>query len=307
LIILSPDTQAKKFIPFLKTFSLESRLIPATMGPDPPSFTAGSRVHFPVYFHLAGLTLHPHPVMEVAAYAAGLATHLAIKARARRLGTQRDLERSLWLIAGAVVGALVGAKLLAWIESWHAFHAAWTGGSGLLGSWLAGKTIVGGLVGGWIGVEITKRATHLRQRTGDTWVYPLLLSMAIGRVGCFLTGLADQTYGIPTALPWGVDFGDGIPRHPTQLYDIAFLLLLGVALAGYQRAIHLPFNTGRLFRIFMLSYCLWRLATEFIKPTDKPYAGLSAIQVVCVCTAIWCAISIFRQREALPATLEPAP
>jgi phosphatidylglycerol---prolipoprotein diacylglyceryl transferase len=36
-------------------------------------------------------------------------------------------------------------------------------------------------------------------------------------------GLAGHTDGNPTTLPWGVNFGDGIPRHPTQLYEIAFL------------------------------------------------------------------------------------
>jgi prolipoprotein diacylglyceryltransferase len=48
----------------------------------------------------------------------------------------------------------------------------------------------------------------------------------VGRIGCFLTGLADNTYGTPTGLPWGVDFGDRIHRHPTQLYEIAFLMIL---------------------------------------------------------------------------------
>ena len=47
---------------------------------------------------------------------------------------------------------------------------------------------------------------------------------------CFLAGLHDDTYGLPTAAPWGMDFGDGIPRHPTQLYEIAVVLPLGLAL-----------------------------------------------------------------------------
>ena len=61
-------------------------------------------------------------------------------------------------------------------------------------------------------------------------VWPIAVGLAIGRVGCFLAGLHDDTYGLPTALPWGVDFGDGTPRHPTQLYEIAVVLPLGWAL-----------------------------------------------------------------------------
>jgi phosphatidylglycerol---prolipoprotein diacylglyceryl transferase len=91
---------------------------------------------------------------------------------------------------------------------------------------VGGKTIVGALVFGLISVEIMKRYIGLRPSTGDLYAIPLALGIAIGRIGCFLTGLSDNTYGIPTRLPWAVDFGDGIPRHPTQLYEIAFLLAL---------------------------------------------------------------------------------
>jgi prolipoprotein diacylglyceryltransferase len=71
-----------------------------------------------------------------------------------------------------------------------------------------------------------KRYIGLRTSTGDLYAIPLALGIAIGRIGCFLTGLSDNTYGIPTNLPWAINFGDGIPRHPTQLYEILFLLAL---------------------------------------------------------------------------------
>jgi len=240
-------------------------------------------VQFPVYFHLFGLRLHPHPVMEGVAYLAGLGVHLAIKRRikgeAGLEGTAR-VERSLWEIAGAIVGALVGARLLAFAENWRAIAALPGVGAGGVGleQWLGGKTIVGGLIGGWMGVEVAKRLLGIRHRTGDLWVYPLALAMAIGRVGCFLTGLADDTYGNHTGLPWGVDFGDGT-RHPTQLYDIAALAVMTGVLVVYQRRGRLGFETGKLFRVFMAMYGAWRFLVEFIKPTDRQYLGLSAIQI----------------------------
>ena len=91
---------------------------------------------------------------------------------------------------------------------------------------VGGKTIVGALVGGLISVELAKRYIGLRTSTGDLYAIPLALGIAIGRIGCFLTGLSDNTYGTPTNLPWAVNFGDGIPRHPTQIYEIIFLLAL---------------------------------------------------------------------------------
>jgi prolipoprotein diacylglyceryltransferase len=233
--------------------------------------------------------------------------HFAIKAHLRTLDTAQRVERSLWEIAGAILGGLAGAKILNWIENWHALTSASPDMPAGFERWLGGKTIVGGLIGGWIGVEIAKHFLKIKQRTGDLWVYPLAISIAIGRVGCFLTGLSDQTYGTPTSLPWAVDFGDGIPRHPTQLYEIIALLLIAGGLFIYQRITKIGYTTGRLFRMFMFLYCLWRFCVEFIKPTDKPYAGVSAIQLACAITCVVCLVSLYRsrQRAARPALVMP--
>ena len=59
---------------------------------------------------------------------------------------------------------------------------------------LAGKTMVGGLLGGTIAVEFVKR------RTGDLFAIPMAVGVAIGRIGCFLSGIQDDTYGIPSAM-----------------------------------------------------------------------------------------------------------
>jgi phosphatidylglycerol---prolipoprotein diacylglyceryl transferase len=111
---------------------------------------------------------------------------------------------------------------LFWLEdpqlTWHSLHNP----AYLVG----GKTIVGALAFGLMSVELTKRYIGLRDSTGDLYAIPLAIGIAIGRIGCFLTGLSDNTYGTPTNLPWAVNFGDGIPRHPTQLYEIIFLLAL---------------------------------------------------------------------------------
>jgi phosphatidylglycerol:prolipoprotein diacylglycerol transferase len=176
------------------------------------------------------------------------------------------------VLVGAVLGALVGSKILAILESLPDYWQHRSDPS----TWLAGKTIVGGLLGGWAGVEIAKRAAGVGHSTGDAFVFPLMLGMSIGRIGCVLTGLSDHTHGLPTNLPWAVDFGDGIPRHPTQLYDIVFLSLLTFVLLARLRKPHV---NGRLFGAFLASYLLWRLGVEFIKPTWKPYLGLSAIQL----------------------------
>lgn len=248
---------------------------------------------FPVDLNLFGFHPHPHAVFELLAYTCGFQLYLFLRRRWPR--AQVPLEKNLWLIVGCVFGALVGAKLLAWLESpleyWQNREQ--------LAALLGGKTIVGGLLGGWVGVEIAKQRMGIAHSTGDVYVFPLIAGIAIGRIGCFLTGLPDHTYGVHTSLSWAVDFGDG-PRHPTQLYEIAFLLVLGVAIALRMRR---PYENGRLFQLFMLGYLGFRFAIEFIKPVYSPYLGLSMIQLACVAGMVYCAMLLRKEPTRSPEGL----
>ena len=249
---------------------------------------------FPVYLQAFGVRLHPHLVMEVVAYSGGFQLYRYTRRRFPRASL--PFEQNLWLIVGAIFGALIGSKVLAWLESWpdywpHRFDAA---------AWIGGKTIVGGLLGGWAGVELVKKRLHITRSTGDAFVFPLIFGMAVGRIGCFLTGLEDHTCGLATTLPWGVDFGDGIRRHPAQLYDIAFLALLAIALWIWNRT---PHPNGRLFRLFLLSYLLWRFAVEFLKPRYT-HLGLSAIQFACALGAGYILWRLYKANEVAGQTLQ---
>jgi prolipoprotein diacylglyceryltransferase len=142
------------------------------------------------------------------------------------------------------------------------------------------KTIVGGLLGGLLGVEATKALLGERARTGDLYVYPLILAIAVGRIGCFLAGVSDATAGTTSALPWAIDQGDGVLRHPTALYEILVLGALALALRTVERRRTLA--PGALFALFLSGYLAWRLAAEFLKPVEPLALGLSAIQWACV-------------------------
>jgi prolipoprotein diacylglyceryltransferase len=226
---------------------------------------------FPVYIDLFGLRLHPHFVFETAGYFVG--ARLYFSARGREAPAILSVATNLWLLVGAVFGAWLGSKVLAWLElPRHYLDVARVNPVALLG----GKTIVGGLLGGWAGVEVAKRICGVSRSTGDLFVWPLALGTAIGRLGCFFTGLDDHTSGIATALPWGVNFGDGIARHPTQLYESLFVLGLAAAISLGVRDKPLP--AGARFRLYLAGYFSFRFAVEFIKPRETPLFGLSAIQ-----------------------------
>jgi prolipoprotein diacylglyceryltransferase len=216
-----------------------------------------------------------HTLLEIAAYAAG--TQVFLRQRRRlALPALAQPERNAWLIAALVLGAAIGSKMAYWLEDPLAAFANFPDWRALL----QGKSIVGGLLGGLAGIELGKRLNGVHSSTGDAFVLPLCVGMCIGRVGCFLAGLADHTYGLPTSLPWAVDFGDGIPRHPTQLYEIAFLLAwTGIVWSRRARLTH----SGDAFRLYLAGYLLFRFAIEFIKPAPMQYwPGLSGIQWLCL-------------------------
>jgi len=176
-------------------------------------------------------------VFETLGYAGGYEVYRRARARA---GDRLNDHKRWVVIAAAAVGALIGSRVLGLLEeaprrglSWHDFLLP------------GGKTIVGGLLGGWLAVELAKWAAGIRSRTGDLFAVPLCIGIAIGRIGCFLAGLADDTYGTPTSLPWGVDFGDGVRRHPTQVYEFVLLAVLGAVLWWLGRR---PHRQGALFR-----------------------------------------------------------
>jgi phosphatidylglycerol---prolipoprotein diacylglyceryl transferase len=117
-------------------------------------------------------------------------------------------------------------------------------------------------------VEIYKWSVGITGSTGLGFVAPLAAGIAIGRVGCFLAGLPDYTYGLPTALPWGVDFGDGILRHPVQLYESAAMTaFLAVYLSALARRSAWASRDG--FYLLVIWYASQRFFWEFLKPYPK--------------------------------------
>jgi prolipoprotein diacylglyceryltransferase len=213
-----------------------------------------------------------HLAFESLAYAVGGALYRRAARRSRvDTGTAEEAHipfPGLALGAGAIMGAALGAKVL-----WMAQFGSWLLAQGAdVTAWMQGKTIVGGLLGGWLGVELTKRLTGIRSRTGDAFAVPLCVGMAIGRLGCELAGDEDHTLGIPSPLPFGTRLGsDGLPHHDTALYEIGWLgLILGALLLWRRRTPHAP--AGTEFRLVMAAYLSFRVAIDFLKP---PYgAGL---------------------------------
>ena len=242
---------------------------------------------FPVYLSAGPLRLHPHFVFESLAYLVGFRLYLAFR---RQWGDVIDDDRRLWVITAAISGAAIGSKLLHWLSNISLLHNQWQNPV----AWLGGKTIVGGLLGGWLMVEWAKRRLRITTATGDLFAIPLAVGIAIGRIGCFLSGLDDHTYGLPTRLPWGVDFGDGVMRHPTMLYEIMWLGALALCVSRMSRR---PRPPGALFQSFMIGYLGFRFWIEFLKPGEA-WLGLTAIQWACVAGLAVCVRRWLKHQQA---------
>jgi phosphatidylglycerol---prolipoprotein diacylglyceryl transferase len=262
-------------------------------------------MQFPVYLEIAGVRLHPHWVFEMLAYAVAFQIYFFL--RRRRGDSVSDGVR--WsVIAAATMGAAIGSKMLFWFEEPLLTWQEWRNPAFLLG----GKSIVGALAGGLIAVELLKRHLGVREHTGDLFAVPLCFGIAVGRIGCFLTGLADHTYGGPTSLPWGVDFGDRVARHPAQLYELVFMILLGILLQFFvfprtqNTDIQSRWRSGDAFKLFMVAYMGFRLLLDWLKPEVRVALGLSSIQWVCLLLLLFYSRDILRWCSGKKAALVPA-
>ena len=219
-----------------------------------------------------GLAVNVHLILEY------LAFFLAYRYYAHLRKQEQDRISSsnrLSIILGAALGALLGSRMMGFLENPVADFSAIT----LLNLYNV-KTIMGGLFGGLIGVEVTKKIIGESQSSGDLFTLPLIAGIFIGRIGCFLSGTNEFTYGTTTSLLTGMDLGDGLQRHPIALYELAFLAVLFFLLRRiyYRREI----ENGLLFRIFMIAYFGFRFLIEFIKPNVFFFLGLSSIQWLCI-------------------------
>ncbi|MBX2799235.1 MAG: prolipoprotein diacylglyceryl transferase [Myxococcales bacterium] len=236
------------------------------------------------------MPLHPHLLFELLAFTIGFQVFRILR-RATKDPVPELLTR-IWLIAAAAAGGALGAKgLVLFADPW----TTW-GSLEQVAGLLSGRTIVGALLGGWLAVELAKVWLRVRVSTGDLYVVPLCVGMALGRVGCFLSGVSDGTHGLPTALPVGMDLGDGVPRHPTALYEIGVLAVLAVVLGRWT-----PPTQGLRFRVFLGAYLLWRLVIDGWKPGPAPYGGLTAIQLACLLGLVVLLVTGLRSAPRAPS------
>ena len=131
---------------------------------------------------------------------------------------------------------------------------------------------------------------------------------AIGRIGCLLSG--DGDYGVPTTLPWGMSFPNGVVPtiervHPTPLYELLIWLAIGAALwyMGKKAAVGAR-PAGEIFSYYLMLTGVARFLIEFIRINPRSFFGLSNAQTASLVSMVLGFLLVWRIRSRLPVTKE---
>jgi len=225
-----------------------------------------------ILFNIMGMPISAYTFFVMLGVLVGLAVYYYEAKKYNQFGAN-----SFNIILGALIGGTIGAKILDWaIEYKYFFQNIFS--TDVI---FYGRTIVGGLIGGTIGVNIVKKILGTKEKKGNFFAPAIAIGVAIGRLGCFFVGCC---YGKATSLPWGVNFGDGILRHPTQLYESLFMFGMFFYLLSVRDK---DKNPGRLFKILMVLYFTFRFFIEFIRVNNVVLFGLTAFQIISLFVIIY--------------------
>ncbi|HLZ11953.1 MAG TPA: prolipoprotein diacylglyceryl transferase [Candidatus Acidoferrum sp.] len=202
---------------------------------------------------------------------------------------RRDTKTDAFLIIGiAGLAGIVGARLYHVLEAPREFFAdPWPQLFSRFGfAWF------GGLLGGFVALILIARNEKIYiLEFLDACAPAACVGYAIGRIGCLLSG--DGDYGIPTSLPWGMSFPNGVVPttervHPTPLYEFIGWMLIALVLWKLgSGAIQKGERTGgRIFFYYLILTGVARFLVEMIRINPRSFFGMSNAQTASVASVI---------------------
>jgi prolipoprotein diacylglyceryltransferase len=226
-----------------------------------------------------------HLVFDALAWSCGAATGIALyrwrlKAITADVAKVADGGYFTSLAIGAFAGAYLSGSFTFWSQ----------------GVFALAHSVVGALVGAIAAVEVYKFSRGIRMSTGIVFVGPFAVGVAVGRWGCLFAGLADRTYGIPTPLPWGVDLGDGIARHPVQVYESIAMLVFAFTFVMALR-VRANWAMAHGFYWLAIAYGAQRFIWEFLKPYPPLIGPFNHFHLMCAGLALYGALMLRRTAE----------
>lgn len=257
----------------------------------------------PVLLEVAGLAVGTHEFFV----AVGLLVALGVFRH--ELGRRGETDQRLWAVLAVGLG---WGALFMYAGTWFQ-HLDLRENAGLAEQFLYGnRSVIGGLVGAYLGVLLGKRLTGYREPTGAYFAPAVAAGMAVGRLGCLLT----ENPGTPTGQGWGIVLSPdaaastgaaaGVPLHPSFAYEIVFHVVALVLLVRWRDRVDPP---AGLFTLYVAAYAVFRFAVEFVRGNEVAWLGLTRPQLVLAVLAplaVWRAfVAVSVDRRAL--MLQEAP
>jgi len=200
---------------------------------------------------------------------------------------RRD-DRLLTVYVAALIGAFLGAKVVY-------FFAEGYQHLGAPDMWLqlaTGKTILGGLLGGYLAVEIAKRLVRYDGATGDWFATIGPFGIILGRIGCWFHGCCQ---GKVCDRAWfTVTDAAGVARWPAVPLEILFNAAMIVLSFFLRRNRKLP---GQHFHIYLIAYGLFRFAHEFVRQEPRVYGPISGYHIAALAVAALGVVGFVRRRH----------
>ena len=186
-------------------------------------------------------------------------------------------DEGFLIIGIAGISGLVGARLYHVLESPRELMAD----PSLLISRF-GFAWFGGFLGGFVALFFL--AKHYRipvLEFMDLCSPAAAVGYAIGRLGCLLSG--DGDYGVPTKLPWGMSFPNGVVPttervHPTPIYEFLIWMLIALVLWQLGKKTLGGEGTGKAFCTYLMLTGVARFLIEFIRINPRSFLGMSNAQ-----------------------------
>jgi phosphatidylglycerol---prolipoprotein diacylglyceryl transferase len=252
----------------------------------------------PILFHIGELAV---PSFWVAAFGGFVVAFLLLRSDVVRRGYSVELAYDLTLYA--YIGGWVGARLFLIPTGWQYFTEDPV--SFLLSSsgWVWYGGLIGGVVASWI---LARRRRIAWLELADIAAPALAMGLAIGRIGCQLSG--DGDYGVPTTLPWGMSYPDGVVPttervHPAPIYEM--LACLAIFAYLWRRRLRNP-PTGDLFGRYLILSAIERFLIEFVRRNPDWLVGLTTAQWMSIGIAIVGGLLVRRRADATQHRVAPS-
>jgi len=197
-----------------------------------------------------------------------------------RRGADISYDRLLTVALIAIPSGIIISRLLHVIDLWSYYFQDLQHLRLIIGA--GGLTIWGAILGATLGIWVYSRFSNFKYGYFMDLITPgVLLAQVVGRVGCTINGCC---YGKVCSLPWAVVYTNpdsyaplGIAVHPTQPYEIVYLLIVFGVLFWLRKRFR---PEGSLFLIYLSLYSIWRLGLGFLRDGTDFLFGLQQAQVV---------------------------